>query len=83
MFNIDVFPIKLYMDNLSAQGVLEGGKPKDFTKYMGARLQQLRQFASLGIVKPYHVDSMDNKADGLTKSLAATPFKKFKKWVLA
>ena len=82
MFNQKVFPIKLFMDNTSAKTVLEGGKPKDFTKYMGSRLQQLRQFAKLGFVKIYFIKSGINKADGLTKSLARHKFKEFRDYVL-
>ena len=77
VFGVKAFPVQAFCDNLAAVNIINNKKAKAATKYLGARLHQVQQFVKHGKVKVTYVNTNDNLADGFTKSLEKSKFKKF------
>ena len=69
-------PIKLQMDNTTAEAFANNSAYKSMLKHIDARQEWVRMLRNKDILRPVHVDTKLNVADLFTKILSTGDFKR-------
>ena len=81
-FNEEIFPIKIYCDNLAVITTIMRDMPTELNKFLSTKYYITSQWQKEGIIDVVYVPSKHNIADMFTKSLGCNLFESLRGCVL-